>query len=64
MKVNAPPGKSTLMKALTGAYQPDEGEILFDGRWMRFLSPPRCASLEQRDGLSRPGPGRQIRVIP
>lgn len=32
-------GKSTLMKVLTGAYQPDAGEILFKGRPVRFQSP-------------------------
>ncbi len=32
-------GKSTLMKVLTGAYQPDEGEIFFNGQQVRFLSP-------------------------
>lgn len=35
-------GKSTLIKLLTGAYQPDEGEILLDGRSVH-LSSPRSA---------------------
>src|SRR5579872_1579170 len=29
-------GKSTLMKILAGVYQPDGGEILLDGRAVRF----------------------------
>ncbi|GAA3005952.1 ATP-binding cassette domain-containing protein [Streptosporangium longisporum] len=32
-------GKSSLIKALTGALQPDEGEILLDGRPVRFRDP-------------------------
>ncbi|WP_043628928.1 ATP-binding cassette domain-containing protein [Nonomuraea candida] len=32
-------GKSSLIKALTGALQPDEGEILLDGRPIRFRNP-------------------------
>lgn len=32
-------GKSTLMKILTGVYQADSGEILFDGRPVRFDGP-------------------------
>lgn len=32
-------GKSTLMKILSGAYQPNEGEILFQGRVMKHESP-------------------------
>jgi general nucleoside transport system ATP-binding protein len=32
-------GKSTLMNVLYGLYQPDEGEILIDGRKARFSSP-------------------------
>ena len=31
-------GKSTLMNILYGLYQPDEGEILIDGRPVRFNS--------------------------
>src|SRR5437867_1944635 len=29
-------GKSTLMKILTGVHQPDEGEIIFEGKEVRF----------------------------
>ncbi len=32
-------GKSTLMKILTGVVQPDEGEVLLDGRALRVRSP-------------------------
>jgi simple sugar transport system ATP-binding protein len=41
-------GKSTLMKILTGAYQPDAGEILLEGVPVRFASPhdSRLAGVE------------------
>ncbi|GIH90262.1 ATP-binding cassette domain-containing protein [Planobispora siamensis] len=32
-------GKTSLIKALTGALQPDEGEIMLDGRPVRFRDP-------------------------
>jgi len=32
-------GKSTLMRQLYGMYQPDEGEIIIDGRQLTFRSP-------------------------
>ena len=32
-------GKSTLIKVLSGAFQPDDGEILLDGEHVRFRSP-------------------------
>ncbi|WP_333891845.1 sugar ABC transporter ATP-binding protein, partial [Atlantibacter subterraneus] len=32
-------GKSTLMKILSGVYQPDEGEIIFEGQSVKFASP-------------------------
>jgi ABC-type sugar transport system ATPase subunit len=41
-------GKSTLMKILTGVYTPDAGEILIDGKPVRFASPmeARAAGIE------------------
>ena len=36
-------GKSTVVKCLTGIYQPDEGEIRVDGRATRFPSPQDAA---------------------
>ena len=41
-------GKSTLIKMLSGAYQPDEGEILFDGEPVRISS----AAVAQSLGIS------------
>jgi general nucleoside transport system ATP-binding protein len=38
-------GKSTLMNVLYGLHQPDEGEILLDGRQVRIDSPRRAISL-------------------
>ncbi|RLE60125.1 MAG: sugar ABC transporter ATP-binding protein [Thermoprotei archaeon] len=32
-------GKSTLVKIIVGVYQPDEGEIYFEGRRVQFKSP-------------------------
>ena len=32
-------GKSTLMKVLSGAYQPDEGEIFLDGQKLYINNP-------------------------
>lgn len=32
-------GKSTLMKMITGAYQPDKGQIFFEGTPVKFRSP-------------------------
>ena len=32
-------GKSTLMKILSGVYQPDEGDIIFEGRSVSFANP-------------------------
>ncbi|MGF6755072.1 ATP-binding cassette domain-containing protein [Paraburkholderia sp. GAS42] len=36
-------GKSTLVKTLTGVHSPDSGEILFDGKAVRFSSPREAA---------------------
>ncbi|HBF10381.1 MAG TPA: D-xylose ABC transporter ATP-binding protein, partial [Thermotoga neapolitana] len=32
-------GKSTLMKIIAGVYEPDEGEIIYDGRSVRWSHP-------------------------
>ncbi len=37
-------GKSTLMKILVGAYQPDSGEIVLNGRPVRFRHPREAQS--------------------
>ena len=42
-------GKSTLMKVIYGAYQPDGGQILIDGRAVRFANPR--AAMEQGIGM-------------
>lgn len=59
-------GKSTLMKILSGALMPDEGEIIFEGRQVRFSSPHEareigiemvyqdlalCGNLDMRDNV-------------
>ncbi len=38
-------GKSTLVKVLSGAYPPDEGEVVFDGRPYASLSPEEARRL-------------------
>jgi ABC-type sugar transport system ATPase subunit len=38
-------GKSTLMKIMSGAYQPDEGQILWEGQPVRFDSPHQAREL-------------------
>lgn len=38
-------GKSTLIKTLTGAYQPDSGQILFDGQELKSLTPRHAMQL-------------------
>ena len=42
-------GKSTLMKVIYGAYQPDGGQILIDGKTVRFANPR--AAMEQGIGI-------------
>ncbi|MCW4628972.1 ATP-binding cassette domain-containing protein [Marinomonas rhodophyticola] len=38
-------GKSSLIKALSGALVPDEGEILLDGKLVHFASPMEARAL-------------------
>jgi len=38
-------GKTTLMKILSGLYQPDKGDILINGKSMRFFSPQDAMKL-------------------
>lgn len=42
-------GKSTLMKVIYGAYQPDSGQILIDGKSVRFANPR--AAMAQGNGM-------------
>ncbi|MDB5665774.1 sugar ABC transporter ATP-binding protein [Cypionkella sp.] len=42
-------GKSTLMKLIYGAYQPDGGQIIMDGKTVRFANPR--AAMEQGIGM-------------
>ncbi|MEI6798887.1 MAG: sugar ABC transporter ATP-binding protein [Pseudomonadota bacterium] len=42
-------GKSTLMKVIYGAYQPDGGQVLIDGKTVRFADPR--AAMEQGIGM-------------
>ncbi len=52
-------GKSTLMKVLSGAYIPDEGEIFIDGEKVAYYRSPGCAPPGHRDGVSGPGACQQ-----
>jgi ABC-type transporter Mla maintaining outer membrane lipid asymmetry ATPase subunit MlaF len=47
-------GKSSLIKALSGAVVPDQGEILLDGKPVKFRSPLDARRARHRDGLSGP----------
>ncbi len=38
-------GKSTLVKAIAGVYQPDDGEVTFDGRKVEITSPSEAQNL-------------------
>ena len=52
-------GKSTLIKCLTGALQPDRGEILLEGKPVSFKSPTDAAARASRRSTRRsPWPPR------
>ena len=44
-------GKSTLMKVLSGAYIPNEGEILIEGEKAHFIQSHGCTPPGDRDGI-------------
>ena len=58
-------GKSSLIKCLSGAVVPDEGEILLDGKPIQMKTPIDARALRDRDrlpdarGLARAGHRRQ-----
>ena len=45
-------GKSTMIKIISGVYQPDTGETLLDGRGYRIQQPARGACCRHRHHLS------------
>ena len=49
-------GKSTLMNVLYGLLQPDEGEILLDGKKVQFTSP--------KDAIAAIGMGTILMLVP
>lgn len=50
-------GKSSLIKCLSGAITPDEGQIWLDGRPVQFHCPNGRARGRNRDGVSGAGGG-------
>src|SRR4029453_1773990 len=48
-------GKSTLIKCLSGVHEPDEGQILIDGKEVHITSPMQARS-PAAEPLSRPPP--------
>jgi len=53
-----PPVNLTLMKVLSGAYIPDEGEIFIEGSKVNITSPMRARQLGIEMVYQESGPGR------
>ena len=57
-------GKSVLIKCISGIYEPDRGQIFWEGRPVRIRMPHDASAPRHRDRLPGPRPGRQSRHRP